>query len=31
MVQETIDYMAELEYIKNSFKAQDILDLSFIK
>jgi len=29
MVQETIDYMAHLGYIKNSFKAQDILDLSF--
>ena len=30
MVQETIDYLAELDYIKNSFKAEDILDLRFL-
>lgn len=29
MVQEVIDYMAELGYIKSSFEAEDILDLSF--
>ena len=31
VVQEAIDYVARLGYIKNSFKAEDILDLSFIK
>jgi NitT/TauT family transport system substrate-binding protein len=31
MIQDTIDYMAELEYIKSSFDAGNILDLSFIK
>ena len=30
-VQEAIDYVARLGYIKSSFKAEDILDLSFIK
>ncbi|MBN1188658.1 MAG: ABC transporter substrate-binding protein [Dehalococcoidales bacterium] len=30
-VQEMIDYMASLGYIKSSFKAEDILDLRFIK
>ncbi|HBY57184.1 MAG TPA: nitrate ABC transporter substrate-binding protein [Candidatus Atribacteria bacterium] len=31
VVQEAIDYVAELGYIRSSFKAEDILDLSFIK
>jgi len=31
VVQEVIDYVAQLGYIKSSFKAGDILDLSFIK
>jgi len=31
VVQETIDYLAELGYIKNSFDAKDILDLRFLK
>lgn len=31
MVQEIIDYMAQLGYIKKSFKAEDILDLRFLK
>ncbi len=31
VVQATIDYMAELGYIKSSFDAEDILDLRFIK
>ncbi|MBW2039410.1 MAG: ABC transporter substrate-binding protein [Deltaproteobacteria bacterium] len=31
MVQEEIDYLAELGYIKSSFKAEDILDLSFLE
>jgi NitT/TauT family transport system substrate-binding protein len=31
VVQEAIDYVAQLGYIKSSFKAGDILDLSFIK
>ncbi|PJB57243.1 MAG: nitrate ABC transporter substrate-binding protein [Candidatus Infernicultor aquiphilus] len=31
MVQETIDYLAKLGYIKSSFPAEDILDLSFIE
>jgi NitT/TauT family transport system substrate-binding protein len=31
VVQDAIDYVARLGYIKSSFKAGDILDLSFIK
>ena len=31
VVQEVIDYVAQLGYIRSSFKAGDILDLSFIK
>jgi len=31
MVQDTIDYVASLGYIKSSFKAEDILDLSFME
>jgi len=31
VVQETINYVTHLGYIKSSFKAEDILDLSFIK
>jgi len=31
VIQDAIDYVARLGYIKNSFKAEDILDLSFIK
>jgi len=31
VVQETIDYMAGLGYIKDSFKAEDILDLRYLK
>src|SRR5665648_599375 len=31
VIQETIDYVAQLGYIKNSFKAEDILDLRFLK
>jgi len=31
VVQEAIDYVARLGYIRSSFKAGDILDLSFIK
>lgn len=31
IVQETIDYMVNLGYIKSSFPAEDILDLSFIE
>jgi len=31
VVQEAIDYVARLGYIRSSFKAEDILDLSFIK
>ena len=30
-VQEVIDYMAGLGYIKDCFKAEDILDLSFLR
>jgi NitT/TauT family transport system substrate-binding protein len=30
-VQETIDYLAHLGYIKNSFRAHDILDLRFLQ
>ncbi|GAH29302.1 unnamed protein product [marine sediment metagenome] len=31
VVQDAINYVARLGYIRNSFKAEDILDLSFIK
>ena len=31
VVQQTIDYIAELGYIKDSFNAEDILDLSFVE
>ena len=31
IVQDTINYMASLGYIKSSFKAEDILDLRFLK
>ena len=31
MVQETIDYLAHLGYIKQSFRADDILDLRFLE
>jgi NitT/TauT family transport system substrate-binding protein len=31
MVQQTIDYMAELGYIQGSFDASEILDLSFLE
>lgn len=31
IVQETISYVANLGYIKSSFQAEDILDLSFIE
>jgi NitT/TauT family transport system substrate-binding protein len=31
IVQETINYVAKLGYIKSSFQAEDILDLSFIE
>jgi len=31
VVQATIDYLAELGYIKSSFNAEDILDLRFLK
>ena len=31
MIQETIDYMAYLGYIKTGFKAENILDLRFLK
>ena len=31
MVQETIDYLARLGYIRKSFRADDILDLSFLQ
>lgn len=31
VIQDAIDYVAHLGYIKSSFKAEDILDLSFIK
>jgi hypothetical protein len=31
IVQDTIDYIATLGYIKNSFNAADILDLSFLE
>ncbi|MCJ7656077.1 MAG: ABC transporter substrate-binding protein [Dehalococcoidia bacterium] len=31
VVQETIDYLVELGYIKTSFSAEDILDLRYLK
>jgi len=31
VIQDAIDYVAQLGYIRSSFKAGDILDLSFIK
>jgi len=31
VVQDTIDYIAGLGYIKNSFNAEDILDLTFLE
>ncbi len=31
VIQDAIDYVAQLGYIKNSFEAGDLLDLSFIK
>lgn len=31
VVQETIDYLAELGYIRSSFKAEDILDLRYLE
>ena len=31
VVQDTIDYVAELGYIKSSFNAEDILDLRFLE
>jgi NitT/TauT family transport system substrate-binding protein len=31
IIQETINYVANLGYIKSSFQAEDILDLSFIE
>jgi NitT/TauT family transport system substrate-binding protein len=31
VVQQVIDYLAELGYIKNSFAAEEILDLSFLE
>jgi len=31
VVQETIDYLVKLGYIKSSFKAEDIMDLSFLE
>lgn len=31
VIQDAINYVAQLGYIKNSFKAEDILDLSFTK
>ena len=31
VVQDTIDYLVELGYIKSSFKAEDILDLRFLE
>jgi NitT/TauT family transport system substrate-binding protein len=31
VVQETIDYLAELGYIKSSFSAEDILDLRYLQ
>jgi len=31
MVQEMIDYMKRLGYLRRGFKAKDILDLRFLK
>jgi len=31
MIQDEIDYIAKLGYIRSNFKAKDILDLSFVK
>jgi hypothetical protein len=31
LVQGTIEYIAGLDYIKNSFNAEHILDLRFLK
>ena len=31
IIQDTIDYLAELGYIKTSFNTEDILDLSFLE
>jgi ABC-type nitrate/sulfonate/bicarbonate transport system substrate-binding protein len=31
VVQETIDYLVELGYIKSSFSAEDILDLRYLQ
>ena len=31
VIQDAIDYIAKLGYIRSSFKAKDILDLSFVK
>jgi hypothetical protein len=31
IVQETIDYIASLGYIKSSFSAANILDLTFLE
>lgn len=31
MIQQEIDYLAELGYIKSSFKAEDVLDLRFLR
>lgn len=31
VIQDTINYVAQLGYIKNSFKAEDILDLNFME
>jgi NitT/TauT family transport system substrate-binding protein len=31
MVQDVIDYVAELGYIKSSFSAEEILDLRFLE
>ena len=31
VVQQTIDYLAELGYIKDSFEAENILDLRFLE
>ena len=30
-IQKTINYMAKLGYIKKSFKAEEILDLRFLR
>lgn len=31
VVQDVIDYMAELGYIRSRFEAKDILDLGFLE